>query len=67
MKEIGFCHECKWRDLDYGFCLNNEKIHGTQYSYEFGDKKDHLVCSYQEDGAFWVGEEFGCIHWEKNG
>lgn len=35
---------------------------------EYGDEsyvEDALVYSYQEDGHFWTGPEFGCVHHEE--
>ncbi len=63
---IGHCKKCQWRNQETGNC-ENEKITEDHY-HTFRDEKyaDHLIYSYDEGGAFWVGEKFGCIHWEAN-
>lgn len=69
------CKTCKFRNED-GDCTN-EKIsdNGEYHTYiceddedkiEREDKiKDMLLYSYNEGGSFYVGEEFGCVHYEE--
>jgi len=61
---IGKCKTCAFRENDY--CMNeklreddNETFHLT-----FEEKNDCLIYSYDDGGNFWVGENFGCVHWE---
>ena len=61
MVTIGRCKDCKWRN-DTEECTNDEKIHEDDYR-RLVDKDDHFIYSYNEDGHFWVGPDFGCIHW----
>ena len=60
---IGRCKNCKWRD-DNGYCYNDEKIHEDD-SRSKHYLNDHLVYDYLESGGFWVGPEFGCVHFEQ--
>ena len=60
---IGRCKNCKWRDPN-GHCQNDERLHENDYEHR-GDTSDHLVYSYSESGWFWVGPEFGCVHFEE--
>ena len=62
MKEIGVCKECKFRN-ENGRCTS-EKL-DEDYMYDDDKKVDMLIYDYIEGGEFWVGENFGCIHWEK--
>ena len=52
------CKNCKWRD-DREQCTN-PKLHDDIGLAE----SDQLVYIYQEDGGFWVGDDFGCVHFE---
>lgn len=61
MIKIGYCKDCKWRDKN-GECTNTDKLHEDDRGAR-SDDKDHLIYSYYESGGFWVGPEFGCIHW----
>jgi len=49
------CITCIYRD-ELGYC-SNPHIHETSPR-----GIDDLVYSYAEDGGFWVGPAFGCIH-----
>lgn len=64
MITIGRCKECRWRNAE-GHCTNDEKLHEDNYTHR-GDKRDHLVYCYYESGDFWVGPEFGCVHWSND-
>jgi hypothetical protein len=61
---IGRCKNCDWRSRD-GVCDNEQKIHEDMCAKPGGDQADCLVYSYYEGGAFWVGPEFGCVHWKE--
>ena len=55
----GFCGTCKHRDST-GHC-QSEKL--SEDCYQTDEKKaDMMVYDYNEDGGFWVGERFGCVH-----
>ena len=56
------CETCKWR-VD-GFCTNESKIREGSYSWQGQelDDTDSLIYTYQENGAFYVGPKFGCVH-----
>lgn len=71
--EKRYCRDCTWR-ADDGMCLNGEKLHDPPTGYEIlnGDTvthypefRDHLVYEYSEGGSFWVGPDFGCVHWRE--
>jgi len=59
---IGHCRDCAWRD-SAGECINNDKIHEDDFEAR-SETSDHLIYSYDESGGFWVGQNFGCIHWK---
>jgi len=59
----GYCKDCKWRD-EYGSCKNSKMI-DENYDQGFGKNNDRLIYSYQVGGEFWVGANFGCIHFKK--
>jgi len=61
MITIGRCKHCRWRDAD-GYCTNDDKLHEKDYR-ERTDERDHLVYCYWESGGFWVGPDYGCVHW----
>lgn len=66
--EIGRCKDCRWRKED-GYCWNVEKICEDCY-LDYSDKskneeEDRLIYDYDEGGGFWVGPNFGCVHWTK--
>lgn len=55
------CKNCKWRDEEGHDCQNSKIKEGVS-----GERKDdELVYSFPEGGGFWVGENFGCVHWEE--
>jgi hypothetical protein len=56
------CGTCKFRNKR-GLC-ENKKIDEDHW-YDKREKIDMLVYSYYEGGSFWVGEQFGCVHWAK--
>ena len=56
------CEFCKYRDKD-GICQNTDKIFE-----DWGQEPpldDCLIYPYNEGGNFYVGKNFGCIHWEE--
>ncbi len=54
--EIGRCRSCKWR-TSAGHC-ESDKLRE-----DYGGKHDdELIYSYVESGRFWVGPNFGCVH-----
>jgi len=57
------CKDCKYRDND-GYC-QSDKI-DEDYGLSVEEKADMLLYDYMEGGAFWVGEDFGCVHFESN-
>ena len=60
---MNHCKDCKLRAKD-GYCESEHFIEGR---YDPDDEHPaDVVYSYNEGGSFWVGPEFGCIHWEKS-
>lgn len=58
---IGRCKTCRLR-TDDGYCTSlkiREDDFGAAPKLD-----DELVYSYYEGGSFWVGQNFGCVHWE---
>lgn len=60
---IGRCKDCAWRDKG-GCCTNDDKIREQDYDKR-SSSDDHLIYCYHESGSFWVGPEFGCVHWKE--
>ena len=61
------CKNCKWRD-EGGFCVNEGKIYEDGYGRGGRDSStsdDCLIYSFYEGGDFWVGENFGCVHFKE--
>lgn len=56
------CGTCKFRS-ERGMCKSEKLAESEGQSEEL--RRDMLVYSYSEGGAFWVGENFGCVHWAK--
>lgn len=63
------CKDCAFRAVEtessekvlVGECQNPNLVE------EFGDKgaqSEMLIYSYGEGGGFWVGPNFGCVHFE---
>jgi hypothetical protein len=63
-KLIGCCRDCKYRD-DKNRCFNEHFQQGNEYQWDINTfAKAALIFEYDESGHFYVGDEFGCIHWE---
>lgn len=63
------CETCKfWKRNTAAYATEEEKRGGFCHSekiVEYGPyKEDMLVYSYCEDGRFWTGPKFGCVHHE---
>ena len=64
-----YCKDCKYRkEVKYntlgkpgGICTNDVAI-DEDYGQE--DTSAMLIYSYNESGCFYVGENFGCVHFE---
>jgi hypothetical protein len=61
--KCGRCGLCKWRGND-GYCKNTDKI-DEDYGQGVGDDDDRLIYDYAESGGFYVGVNFGCVHFEE--
>jgi hypothetical protein len=57
------CITCTSRD-ETGHC-NSEKLQEDHCQPE-KKRADMLIYSEDEDGSFWVGENFGCVHHSAN-
>lgn len=66
--EIGNCETCNnWNTKQKacfpagkslgGVCMCDRFVEDEYY------ESDMLVYSYQENGEFWTGPKFGCVHW----
>lgn len=61
------CGTCTNRDSD-GYCQSDRLSEDYgQYRRTPEAKADALVYSYHEGGGFWVGPNFGCVHWASKG
>jgi hypothetical protein len=57
------CKNCKYRD-QYTACCNPNLKEADEP--ELGTLEgDKLVYPYNEGGAFYVGPDFGCVHFER--
>lgn len=66
------CKDCEYRDKE-GNCTH-EKIREEFFVERWDDenpvnrevdRSDCLLYTYEEQGEFWVGPEFGCVHFEE--
>jgi len=64
----GYCKNCKHRQavkqldsLPTSICINDKYI-----SEDVGQKDTGamMIYSYAESGVFYVGDDFGCVHFE---
>lgn len=64
---IGRCGACKHRD-NQGCCdvekIRNPDAWAAWPNDDNPETKDALIYEYSEGGRFWVGPNFGCVHWE---
>lgn len=58
------CGSCRFRD-EHGQCNNEHLMESGPHVKKDLDRSVCLMYSYNEDGGFWVGENFGCVHWAK--
>ena len=65
---IGYCKDCKHKDIIDGknTCICKSITEDTEW---YNDKEinnsNKLIYSYYEDGRFYVGDGFGCVHFEE--
>ena len=73
------CNRCiSWTPYNefrtYSICRENDPVRfgGICTSDSLGEpgdpkayNKDSLTYSYDEEGYFWTGPAFGCIHWKE--
>ena len=68
--EKRYCRDCAWRD-DNGKCRCDKLREREWWDASGFDEKpensDCLIYSYDEGGSFWVGPDFGCVHWRRRG
>jgi len=56
------CGSCIYRD-ENGYCINEKLTESWMSTRTDPSYSDYLIYSYNEDGSFWVGPDFGCIHY----
>lgn len=56
-----FCSACRFRDED-GYC-RSEKMWEEGIAPD--NRSDCVVYDYYEGGNFWVGPNFGCVHFQE--
>lgn len=65
-----FCKNCKYLDksLSNGnkFACKNSKLTSDSYDNKEYNADDSLIYQFDEGGDFFVGENFGCIHFDEN-
>ena len=62
MITIGHCGACRFRNAN-GYCTSEYLRAEARIAYSPDEQRTRLLYedAYQ-DGHFWVGEQFGCIH-----
>lgn len=58
--DMNTCKTCSFRQKD-GYCSNEKLMENWGQSDE--QKIDMLLYTHSEGGGFWVGPNFGCIHY----
>lgn len=58
------CLHCRFRD-ENKFCENHKLRENGDGRSEDNTDDDELVYSYNEGGGFKVGDNFGCVHFER--
>jgi hypothetical protein len=58
------CGTCRSRNAD-AECTNPKLREPKAGGFSTDPGNDELVYSYSEDGRFYVGELFGCVHYSK--
>jgi hypothetical protein len=61
--EIYTCKNCIWRN-EKRHC-GNDSVISENYNQGKGSADERLIYSYSEGGSFEVGDNFGCVHFEK--
>lgn len=65
---MGHCKDCKFRDKEESMSGKHLCVCPKFTSDRHGDSQygadDSMIYSYDEGGGFYVGEYFGCIHWQ---
>lgn len=66
------CRTCRWWDRELkslyfrndnlGTCTVGKLLEHSEWSND-GKPVDAVVYSYDEDGSFATGPDFGCVHW----
>jgi len=56
------CADCKFRSSS-GHC-ENKHVREQYGKREVEDDSADLIYSYDEGGSFWVGPNFGCVHFD---
>ena len=60
---MGYCGECLHRNAE-GNCQSEKLIEDWCGAKQDQNSGDMLIYPYAEGGWFWVGEKFGCVHFE---
>ena len=61
------CADCEYRD-EQGYCLHPKICEGGGYvggERERPENQDQMIYDYDEGGSFWVGPNFGCVHFKE--
>ena len=56
------CKTCAHRD-ENGYCRSQKLAERLNQRNEDTESADMLLYDYYEGGGFWVGPEFGCVHY----
>ena len=65
---IGYCKDCKHKEIVDGknTCTCKSITEDTEwYNVKEINNSNKLIYSYYEDGRFYVGDGFGCVHFKK--
>jgi len=58
---VNYCKTCVYRD-DGGYCVNQFLCEQPTYLCMPKEPHSTLIYTYNEDGEFYVGDNFGCVH-----
>lgn len=64
---MGYCKDCAFRNAENRKANKSAcvcpKLTDDSYDSDEYSADDSLVYSYDEGGVFYVGDNFGCVHW----
>jgi hypothetical protein len=64
---IGYCKDCKHKDIIDGknTCTCKEITEDSEWPSDDEINNSDIIYSFFEFGCFYVGDNFGCVHFKK--